>query len=443
MLARLALASCLLGLTACTLSGSKSTPVSLTGPIRQVLPNGVRVIVEEHRTSDVVALQLWVGAGGRDEAPSELGLAHYLEHMLFKGTAMRPGGFIDRDVEGVGGRMNAATSLDYTYYHILLPASRALAGIATLADISVNATLDEQQLDGEKKVVLEEMRLGEDNPNRFLFRQLYEAMFEPHPYGRPVIGRPPLIRALTRERLMAFYRRHYVPESFVLVVVGAVNPSQVLDAARGSFGHLTRSGSVRLPAPALTPGRPRSVEMTRPGGHAYLGLAWPAPKLDHADTPAVDLLVAILGHGRASRLTQSLRERLGLVNAISGSYSALEAGGIVTVTAQLEATGLARAESEILAEVQRLRADGVSDPERERALTAAEARREFQRETAEGRAFALGRAETSWRIADEQAYLDRLRSVTAEQLRGAARRYLDPERFTRVVFVPLGAGGAK
>src|SRR5215475_5626795 len=132
-------------------------------PMRHVLPNGVRVIVQEFRSSEVVAVQLWVRAGGRDEAGNELGLAHYLEHMVFKGTTTRPTGFIDRDVEGVGGRMNAGTSLDYTYYHMLLPATRALSGIETLADISVNATLEDQALQSEKRVVLEEMRFGEDN----------------------------------------------------------------------------------------------------------------------------------------------------------------------------------------------------------------------------------------------------------------------------------------
>jgi zinc protease len=403
----------------------------------------VRILVEEHRTSDVVALQLWVGAGGRDEAAAELGLAHYLEHLLFKGTSTRPGGFIDREVEGAGGRMNAGTSLDYTYYHMLLPASQALSGIETLADISVNASLDEQQLEREKRVVLEEMRLGEDNPIRFLFRQLYQAVFDRHPYGRPVIGHPELIRTLTREQLLAFYRRHYVPESFAVVVVGAVDSSQVLDTARRAFGRLPRRGVGRLPPPPVPSGRSRSITVDRPGAHAYLGLAWPAPRLDHADTPVVDLLVAILGQGRTSRFTRSLREQLGLVNSISSSYSALEGGGVVTVTAQLEPAGLARTEAEILAQINRVRAEGVTDAERERALIREEARREFRRETAEGRASALGHAETIWRVEEEFAYLDRLRSVTVEQLRAAARRYLDPQRFTRVVFMPASPGAAK
>src|ERR687891_2074346 len=125
-------------------------PTATPDPVRHVLPNGIPVIIQEHRVSDVVALQLWVRAGGRDEAANELGLAHYLEHMLFKGTTSRPTGFIDRDVEGVGGRMNAGTSLDYTYYHMVLPVTRTAAAIDLLADISVNASLEESVLEAEK-----------------------------------------------------------------------------------------------------------------------------------------------------------------------------------------------------------------------------------------------------------------------------------------------------
>ena len=159
------------------------------------------VIIQEHRASDVVALQLWVRAGGRDEAAAELGLAHYLEHMLFKGTATRPPGFIERDVEGVGGRINAGTSWDYTFYHTVLPARQAVAGIEMLADVGVNASLEAELLEAEKQVVLEEMRLNEDSPRRFLVRQLFASAYEGHPYGRPVIGRPELITALSRDTL--------------------------------------------------------------------------------------------------------------------------------------------------------------------------------------------------------------------------------------------------
>jgi zinc protease len=400
-----------------------------------VLPNGVRLIVQEHRGTDVSALQLWVRAGGRDEAATELGLAHYLEHLLFKGTASRPRRFIDRDVEGVGGRMNAGTSLDYTFYHLVLPAARTHAAVELLADISVNATLDAATLEAEKRVVLEEMRLSEDNPQRFLSRQLHQAVFEGHPYGRPVIGTPELVRGLSRETLLAFYRRLYVPEAFTLVVVGPVATPEVLAHARRAFANLPRSGTRPLPAPPVPPLRPRQVEITRPGSQAYLGMAWHAPRIDHPDVAAVDLLVTILGQTRTSRLTHALRDKLGLVSTIASGYSALEAAGVVTITARTDAD-LGRLEAEILSEVQRLRDDGVTEAERRRAVTVAESHHEFSTETAEGRARALGRAETVWRLEDELAYLDRIRTVSAGQIQVVARKYLDPERYVRVRFVP-------
>ena len=432
------LASLLVALALNGCAGAQAPPSSPApqGPVRHVLPNGVRVVIQEFRSSEVVAVQLWVRAGGRDETASELGLAHYLEHMLFKGTTTRARGFVDRDVEGVGGRVNAGTSLDYTFYHAVLPKSRAVPTVEMLADISVNSVLDETELDLEKKVVLEEMRLSEDSPQRYLSRRLYGVVFGSHPYGRSVLGTAEIIQALTRDTLLSFYRRYYVPESFVLVVVGPVDPTETLRAAERSLGRLPRSGFQRLPAPAPVTLTPRKVDMPRPGALAYLGLGWLGPKLDHADTPAVDLLVSILGQSRSSRLPQSLRERLALVNSVGSDYAALEAGGVITVTAQLEPSNLARAEAEILKEVQRVREQGVTDAELRRAITLAEADHAFRSETAEGRARLFGRAETVWRIAEELAYIDRVRTVTAEQVRLVARRYLDPERYGRLAFVP-------
>ena len=178
-----------------------------------------------------------------------------------------------------------------------------------------------------------------------------------------MLGTPEIIQKLTRQTLLAFYRRHYVPESFTLVVVGPVNPAEILQAAERTLGRLPRSGFQRLPQSMPGSLTPKKTEIQRPGALAYLGMGWLGPKLDHADTPAVDLLVSMLGESRSSRLPQALRERLGLVNSVSSNYQALEAGGVITVTAQLEAENLARAETEILNEIRRLRDRDVSDEE--------------------------------------------------------------------------------
>jgi zinc protease len=428
-----------LTVSACATAGREAAPVPATpAPVRHVLSNGMRVIVQEHRASDVVALQLWVRAGGRDEAASELGLAHYLEHMLFKGTVSRPPGFVEREVESVGGRINAGTSLDFTFYHAVLPAARATAGIQMLADVAVNAALDAALLDAEKQVVLEEMRLGEDNPRRLLARRIYAMLFDGHAYGRPVIGTPELIRGLSRNTLLAFYRRHYVPEAFTLVVVGAVDTDAVLAAAREGFAPIPRGGVERLPLGSPPPVRAQRVDLERPGGQAYLGLAWRGPRLDHADTPAVELLAAVLGHSRSARLPRRLRDGLGLVDSIGASYTALQTAGAITITAQLDRANLNAAEQEILKEVKRIADEGITAAERRRAITAGEAQHEFAAETAEGRARTLGRADTVWRLEDEAAWLDRLRSVSTEQIRAVARRYLDTDRFVRLALVPPG-----
>ena len=404
--------------------------------MRHVLPNGVRVIVQEQRGSDVVALQLWVRAGGRDEAMAELGLAHYLEHMLFKGTTTRPTGFIEREIEGVGGRMNAGTSYDFTYYHMVLPVARTAAAIDLLADIGVNASLDAGVLDAEKRVVLEEMRLSDDNPRRSLSRRLHEAVFDGHPYGRPVIGTAELVRGLSRDTLLAFYRRLYVPESFTLVVVGPVSPEDVVERARRSFGRLPRLGTLPLPAPAVPALHAQRIEVPRPGTQAYVGMGWQAPRIDHPDVPAVDLLVTILGQTRTSRLTRTLRDELGLVSFVNSAYSALEAGGVVMVTAQTDPANVSRVESEIGRELRRVRDEGVTEVEHRRAITVAEAQHEFSNETVEGRARSLGRAETVWRLEGELAYLERVRAVTRAEIQAVARKYLDPERCIRIAFVP-------
>ncbi|MBI1847300.1 MAG: insulinase family protein [Candidatus Rokubacteria bacterium] len=314
-------------------------------PVREVLPNGVVLIAKEDRGSEVVAVQLWMRVGGRDEAPDELGLSHYLEHMLFKGTPARPPGSIDRLIEGLGGQSNAFTNYDTTHYDVVVPAQHVRAALELLADIAVNATFDQEELDRERQVVFEEMRLTQDNPDRFLIRRVYELGYEPHPYGRP----------------------------------------------------LATSDS---------------------------------------DTYAVDLLTYILGDSPSSRLNQAVRERGRLVFSIDADYGAWDRSGLVTVKSRLAAANLDAAEASILEVVRRVRAEGVTDAELRRALVTAESNYAFDIETAEGLAKDYGQAETTWTLADELAYLGRLRTITREQVQAAARKYLGDENYARVKFVP-------
>jgi zinc protease len=433
-----ALTALVVVLAACATGGARDAAL-VPAPSREVLPNGVVLIVREHRASDVVALQLWIRAGGRDEARHELGLSHYLEHMLFKGTATRPPGSIDRMIEGFGGVSNAFTSYDYMHYDLVLPSSRLREGLELLADIAVNASFPQEEIDGERQVVFEEMRLLQDDPETFLVRRLYEVAYADHPYGRPILGTRDEIAALTREELRRYYAKHYVPANMVLVVVGAVAPARVRSIVDATFARLPGAPPARrdvgMAAPFATPPR---VDVRRPEQQAYLGLAWKAPPISGDALFAVDLLTYILGDSPSSRLNQAVRERDRLVHTIESGYGAWEKGGLVTVKARLEPKNLEAAERSILDVIRRIKAEGVTEAERQRAIVTAESAYAFEIETAEGLAKSYGQAETTWSLEKELAYLARLREVTPAEIQAAARAYFADDSYARVRFVPEG-----
>jgi zinc protease len=418
-------------------SSSRTTAAGLPRPSRETLPNGVVLITQEHRASDVVAVQLWLRVGARDEQPDELGLSHYLEHMLFKGTATRPPGSIDRLIEGLGGLSNAFTAYDYTHFDVVVPAEHLGAAVDLLADIAVNASFPPEEIDRERQVVFEEIRLLEDDPERFLERRLGETAYDGHPYGRPILGTRPLIEQLTRERLTAYYRKHYIPANMAVVVVGAVASGEVRRLVGAAFGRLpaTPASPVAVPIAPVVPER-RTADVARPERQAYMGLGWKAPPISGEDVFAVDLLTYILGDSPSSRFNVVVRERERLVYHIQSGYSVREKGGLVSVDARLEPENLERAEQAIVDVIRRVKADGVTDAERQRALVTAESLYAFDIETAEGLAKAYGQAETTWTLDNELAYLARLGQVGVADIQTVARRYFDETGYTRVRLVP-------
>jgi zinc protease len=284
------------------------------------------------------------------------------------------------------------------------------------------------------------MSLTEDDPERFLTRRLTEAAYVAHPYGRPILGTRELVGALTRDTLNVYYKKHYVPGNMVLVVIGAVTAAEARAVAADTLGRLTGPAAVR---PMPPPPRPltgvQTVDVRRPEEQAYLGLAWHAAPTGNTDIYAVDLLSYILGDGPSSRLNQVLREQRGLVQTIEASYVPRQQSGLVSVTARLDAKHLDAAEAAVREVLRRVRDEGVTPAERERAIITAESSYAFDIETAEGLARSYGQAETTWTLRDEVEYLARLRQVTAEQIRAVARTYLGDDNYVRVRFLPAAA----
>jgi zinc protease len=409
----------------------------LPPPTRTVLPNGLRLIYQDHRASDIVAVYLWVGVGVRYEKPDELGYAHFQEHMLFKGTDKWGPGYIDRAVEGVGGRSNAVTSFDYTTFYIVVPREATETAIQLLHDMAFRSAFDPAEIGRERDVIFEESRIETDNPRTAIIRQLYGMVFEGHPYGRPVLGVPATMNAATHDRLKAFNQHYYTPENMALVVAGPVEEREVRAMVDRTFGRVPRHGYTTPPVPAPKPivgVKRRDVE--RPEQQALLAMGWAAPRSDDPDGYAIDLLASILAGTESSRLAKRLRDEERIVTGITMSYAALVAGGIVSLRAELEAKDLARAEQIILEEVARIQESGPTEEERQLAVTKFESEHAFSVETSEGLANAYGVAETTWVLEEELRYVERLRQITREQIRDAARRYLSRQNYARLAFLP-------
>lgn len=411
--------------------------VSPARPRRLRLPNGLTVLIEEHRGADVAAVQLWVRVGARHEGPGEGGLSHFVEHLLFKGTPTRGPGVIDRTISELGGEMNAATSQDFTYYHVVLPARHVGTAIDVMADAARRAALEAEELDRERLVVLEEIRRARDHPPSELWRLLAARHFAGHPYAEPVLGPPETIRGAPRAAVLAYFGRHYAPDNAVLVVAGNVEAERIQALVEQAFeGWAPSLAPGDGTGPAAGPATIARVEEERPLRQTYVALAWRGPTPPAPDVYAVDLLVSVLGRGRASRLCQALRERRRLVSSVGASFYTQRDAGTIMVTARTTPRQRREIEGAVLVELERLSSELVGTDEMARALTAVEAGHAFERETAEGVAYAYGAAETVWTLDFELTYLDEVRKVTREAVREAARRYLAPERFTVAALGP-------
>ena len=221
--------------------------------MRQILDNGLTVILQENHAARVAALQLWVKVGSADEREDEAGLAHLHEHMLFKGTLRRGPGEIARAVESCGGNINAWTSYDQTVYHLVLASSFLDEGIDILADAVTESVFDPGELSRESEVVCEEIRRADDMPSRRISRSMFELAYKVHPYKRPVIGSEESVRSFTRDRILAFYQRHYATPNMVFTAVGDFDERQALKSIENAFRHArTKAGErtlTRVPEP--------------------------------------------------------------------------------------------------------------------------------------------------------------------------------------------------
>lgn len=304
------------------------------------LKNGLTVYIIRDSRFPLVCTRLFVGTGSANETAEQAGISHVLEHMVFKGTEKRPKGQVARDVESLGGYLNAATSFDKTWFITDMPAKHWKTGMDVVKDMAFHPSLDPAELEAEKDVIVSELKGGDDTPTRRLFEDLQVAGLAHTVYGRPIIGFEKTIRAVTADDLRAYIRTWYQPQNMMLLVAGDIDPKAVLAHAEELFGDLKNDTILPEPAPVQLEGAaggPR-VEVTYgPWNKVYLGIALPAPALGDQRSIDLNVLAYALGGDGTSQFYRKYRYEKQLVDSISVGNMSLNRAGLFYMVAQLDA----------------------------------------------------------------------------------------------------------
>jgi zinc protease len=404
--------------------------------LRVVLANGLTLLVRRDDSAPAVAIVTWVKAGYFDESDDVVGIAHVLEHMYFKGTPTRGVGDIPKETKAAGGYLNAGTIYDHTSYYTVLPSAGLTSGLHVQFDAYANSVIDADELRRELEVIIQEAKRKTDNPSAVTTETLYELLHDRHRIRRWRIGHEPGLRALTRDKLVAFYRNFYQPSETILVVVGDVDPALVVRQVEELHGSLPPGAARRSPGPNEPDHRGfRYREMSGDITQSHLALGWRTPGTMHPDTPLLDIAAVVLGAGRASRLYRAVRDRSLAASVQAYDYTPTELG-VFSIQAEGPPERVLDAARAIWHETHGMRESGIGRDELWRARRLFESRWIRRLETMEGQANYLAEWESvgGWQLGER--YLERMLTATGEQVTDVVRAHLAPERAGLCIYRP-------
>jgi len=329
------------------------------------LDNGLRIVTEPMADVQSVALSFWVGTGSRDERGHELGLSHFLEHLLFKGSTQRSALDIAQAIDRVGGDMNAFTTKECTAFYVRVLAEDAPLAFDILCDIMCDPAFDPREVDSERQVVLEEILMRGDEPGDLAHEHFEEQFFAGHPLGREILGDEELITSVRPAEVRAFFAHHYRPHNLVFAAAGAIEHAAVVEAVGERWRG--RSGGERPGRGKPTPVAGARFVNRRQTDQAHVVLGVPAPDRHDHDRYAASLLDVVLGGGMSSRLFQEVRERRGLAYTVYSSYAPYDDTGVLSVYFGTAPERVGEALAVVRAELARAEDGGVTADELERA----------------------------------------------------------------------------
>ncbi|MBD2186844.1 M16 family metallopeptidase [Pseudanabaena mucicola] len=411
-----------------------------TAPTQHILPNGIKIIAEQVPV-DAVNLSIWVDVGSAVESDDINGMAHFLEHMVFKGSERLGLGEFEQAIESHGGNTNAATSQDYTHFYINV-APQDFAKLAPLQlDIVLKASIPDEEFQRERHVVLEEIRRSEDNPDRRIYRHISELVYEQLPYRRAVLGPVEVIEKVTAEQMRSFHRQWYAPQNMTIAVVGNLPVAEMIGVIADYFAE--DAIAVKPQAKTFMPEKPFTEIVRREVvdsslKQARLSMTWRVAGINELEaTYPLSILANILGSGRTSRMVQDLRENRRICDRISVSNSAMRWQGTFQVFAKLNVEDVEVVEQAIREHIQHLHDHLVTDEELAKIRTQVSNRFIFGNESPRERAGIYGYYDRIvGSLAHALNYPDRIKSITKEDIQAAVRKYLNPDAYGILIVKP-------
>ncbi|MBH8567130.1 insulinase family protein [Nostoc sp. CENA67] len=404
------------------------------------LDNGLTFIHQEISTTPVVVADVWVRAGATLEPEPWYGMAHFLEHMIFKGTATLPPGMFDHKIENRGGVSNAATSYDYAHYSLTTAAPYLQETLPHLGELLLNAAIPDDEFARERDVVLEEIRSCYDDPDWIGFQALNKSVYQTHPYGRSILGSEQELMQHSPEAMRCFHRTHYQPENMTVVVVGGIAQQPAWELVNKSFVNFPERSACPLAPkviePAIAEIRRQELYLLRIE-QARLLMAWVVPGVEQLRTAhGLDLLSVLLAEGRTSRLVRDLREELQLVQGICSNFSLQRESSLFTITAWLEPENLEKVEYLICTHLNDLQTQGITEQELARTRRLLCNEYAFSTETPNQLTGLYGYYNTIAQAELAVAYPQQIQSFNAQELQQLAKQYLSPHNYAVTILKP-------
>jgi predicted Zn-dependent peptidase len=418
------------------ITAASATGQSAVRRQKSTLANGVRVVSEEVSQSQSFALGVWIDAGSCDESTQEHGMAHLLEHVVFRGTQSRSAKTVANYLESVGGYVNAFTTKDHTCYYTRALTQHFSRSLDLIADLVARPTLREADCDKERGIIIEEIKSLEDEPEELINDFLDATLFKSHPYAHPISGSARTLGKISRAQVVDFHRRQYVPENIIVAVSGSVSHDAACREAERFLGDLKPSQHQRKRrVPTIRPAQLTTT--SKPTQQAHYALAVTLPAISDADYYALAALNIVLGDGMSSRLNQSIREKRALCYNIYSSVTDMRDCAIFSIYGAMEPANLATTEKLIERELAALRGKAFTATEINRAKEQLKSSLIIGLESLSGRMNLLAKSELYVGNYDETSIrLAAIEAVTADSIQALALRWMQPEAWHSVVMLP-------